>query len=134
MVVIFSGFSIMGASLENLSIGYVMPYAKCDLNLTTSEQGVLAAVSYLGIVSTSYVYYTISLDIVACTIPFDAISSECTAFFEQISMGFSYRHLGSPESFVGGRIVWLMFFICIGVFDEFPFTDRISFSRWCNVS
>ena len=44
----------MGASLENLSIGYVMPYAKCDLNLTPSQQGVLAAVSYLGIVSTSY--------------------------------------------------------------------------------
>lgn len=33
-----------------------MPYAKCDLNLTPSEQGVLAAVSYLGIVSTSYVW------------------------------------------------------------------------------
>lgn len=54
MVTIVSGLSIMGASLENMSIGYVMPYAKCDLNLTPSEQGVLAAISYLGIVSTSY--------------------------------------------------------------------------------
>lgn len=54
MLIICSGLSIMGASLENLSIGYVMPYLKCDLNLSPSEQGVLAAVSYLGIVSTSY--------------------------------------------------------------------------------
>lgn len=54
MLIILSGFSVMSGSLENLSIGYVMPYAKCDLNLTPSEQGVLASVSYLGIVSTSY--------------------------------------------------------------------------------
>lgn len=39
MLIIFSGFSVMGASLENLSIGYVMPSAKCDLNLTPSQQG-----------------------------------------------------------------------------------------------
>lgn len=44
----------MGSALENISIGYVMSYVKCDLNFTTSEQGLLASISFLGIVSTSY--------------------------------------------------------------------------------
>lgn len=44
----------MGAGLENVSFSYILPYAKCDLNLTIAEQGVLTSVSFLGIVSTSY--------------------------------------------------------------------------------
>lgn len=46
----------MGSTLENLSIGYVLSYAKCDLNFTTSQQGLLASISFLGIVSTSYLW------------------------------------------------------------------------------
>lgn len=45
---------IMGAVIENLNVSYIMPYAKCDLNLSISERGVLTSVSFLGIVSTSY--------------------------------------------------------------------------------
>lgn len=44
----------MGAALENVSISYILPYAKCDLKLSLAEQGVLSSVSFLGIVSTSY--------------------------------------------------------------------------------
>lgn len=50
------GLSLMGSTMENLSIGYIMPYAKCDLNFSTSQQGILASVSFLGIISTSYLW------------------------------------------------------------------------------
>lgn len=43
----------MGAVLENISVSFVLPYAKCDLKLTTSEQGLLNSVSFLGIVISS---------------------------------------------------------------------------------
>lgn len=45
---------IMGAATENVNIGLILPFAKCDLNLSLSERGILVSVSYLGIVLTSY--------------------------------------------------------------------------------
>lgn len=54
MVVVLSGLSLLGMSLENVNLSYALPYAKCDLQLTTAEQGILTSVSFLGIVSTSY--------------------------------------------------------------------------------
>lgn len=53
-LILFTGLSIMGSALENVNISYIMPNAKCDLNLTISQQGILSSVSFLGIVSTSY--------------------------------------------------------------------------------
>lgn len=44
----------MGSTLENVNISLVFPYVKCDLNLTTTEQGILGSISFLGIVITSY--------------------------------------------------------------------------------
>lgn len=55
-LIFFTGFSIMGVSLENVSISYILSYAQCDLNFTTSQKGVLTAISFLGIVSTSYIW------------------------------------------------------------------------------
>lgn len=46
--------SLLGSAVENTSVSYILPYAKCDLKLTTEEQGLLSAVSYLGIVFTSH--------------------------------------------------------------------------------
>lgn len=54
MLIFFTGFAIMGVSLENVSISYVLSYAQCDLNFSTHQKGVLTAISFLGIVSTSY--------------------------------------------------------------------------------
>lgn len=54
MLIAFTGLAIMGAAVENVNISYITPYAKCDLKLTIGQQGVLASVSFLGIVSTSY--------------------------------------------------------------------------------
>lgn len=44
----------MGTVLENVCVSYILPYAKCDLKLTTSEQGLLSSISFLGIVCTSH--------------------------------------------------------------------------------
>lgn len=49
-----TGLAIMGAAVENVNISIVIPNAKCDLDLTVTEQGVLGSVSFLGIVVTSY--------------------------------------------------------------------------------
>lgn len=54
MLIFFTGFAIMGVSLENVSISYVLSYVQCDLNFSTHQKGVLTAISFLGIVSTSY--------------------------------------------------------------------------------
>lgn len=46
----------MGVAVENVSIGYVLSYAQCDLHFTTEQKGILTAISFLGIVSTSYAW------------------------------------------------------------------------------
>lgn len=48
------GFALVGVALENVNISVIFPYVKCDLNLTTTEQGILGSISFLGIVITSY--------------------------------------------------------------------------------
>lgn len=47
---------MLGSAIENTNISYILPYAKCDLELTTGEQGLLSAISYLGIVCTSHLW------------------------------------------------------------------------------
>lgn len=54
ILIILTGLSILSAGLENVNISYVLPYAKCDLKLTLSEQAVLSSVSYIGMLSTAY--------------------------------------------------------------------------------
>lgn len=54
LIVIASGLSIMGAIMENISVSYVLPYAKCDLQLTLTEQGLVNSVSFLGFVLSSH--------------------------------------------------------------------------------
>lgn len=51
-----TGMSVLGSAIENTNISYILPYAKCDLKLTTQEQGLLSAISYLGIVFTSHLW------------------------------------------------------------------------------
>lgn len=53
-VVIASGLGIMGAVMENIAVSYILSYAKCDMRLTMTEQGLLNSVSYLGIVVSSH--------------------------------------------------------------------------------
>lgn len=42
------GLAIMGAIMEMIDIGYVLPAAECDLKLTQQDKGVLGAITYIG--------------------------------------------------------------------------------------
>lgn len=46
----------MGAVSENVSISFIMPQIRCDLDVSTSEQGVLSSISFLGIVASSHMW------------------------------------------------------------------------------
>lgn len=56
ILVILAGLNAMGATIENVNFSFILPYAKCDLKLSIAEQSALSSVSFLGIVSTSYLW------------------------------------------------------------------------------
>lgn len=56
LLTILTGISLLGATIENESISYILPHAKCDLELTTQEQGLLSAISFAGVVFTSHLW------------------------------------------------------------------------------
>lgn len=41
---------------ETVGITFVLPVSQCDLNLTTSEKGILGAASFFGIICTSHLW------------------------------------------------------------------------------
>lgn len=53
MLIILTGLCILGAAVENMSIGFVMPHVRCDLKLTMAHEGLLRSASLLGSVATS---------------------------------------------------------------------------------
>lgn len=42
--------------METCGISFVMPVFQCDIRLTTQEKGILGAVSFLGIITTSHLW------------------------------------------------------------------------------
>lgn len=50
------GSGLMGVVVENVNIGFVLPYARCDLKFSSAEQGALNAVGYIGIVVSSHLW------------------------------------------------------------------------------
>lgn len=42
--------------VENVNIGFVLPYIKCEMPITTTEQGFLNSVGYIGIVISSHLW------------------------------------------------------------------------------
>ncbi|XP_041968037.1 synaptic vesicle glycoprotein 2C-like [Aricia agestis] len=53
---LLSGVILMGVIIQNLILGYVLPAAQCELDLSLSQRGWLAALPFLGIILTSYVW------------------------------------------------------------------------------
>lgn len=48
---------LMGAAfLELTSVNLVLPFAQCDLNLTTSHKGILSAIGYVGVIMSSHLW------------------------------------------------------------------------------
>ncbi|XP_049870514.1 synaptic vesicle glycoprotein 2B-like [Pectinophora gossypiella] len=53
---LLGGIILMGVITQSLALGYVLPAAQCDLGLTASLQGLLAATPFMAIILTSYVW------------------------------------------------------------------------------
>ncbi|XP_075972113.1 synaptic vesicle glycoprotein 2C-like isoform X2 [Anticarsia gemmatalis] len=51
---LMSGLVLMGMIIQCLVLGYVIPAAQCDLDLTTQQKGWLSAIPFAAIVLTSY--------------------------------------------------------------------------------
>lgn len=49
--------SLMGCGfLELTSVTFIMPVAECDLNLSTTDKGVLSAIGYVGVILSSHLW------------------------------------------------------------------------------
>ncbi|EDS25835.1 synaptic vesicle protein [Culex quinquefasciatus] len=55
-LIIVAGTILAAVLLETLGISYVIPVARCDLEMTTQEKGVLSAVSFAGIIVSSHLW------------------------------------------------------------------------------
>lgn len=48
------GFGLLAVVAEGMSMGYVLPLAKCELAISNVEQGMINAVAFIGVVVTSH--------------------------------------------------------------------------------
>ncbi|XP_055305410.1 synaptic vesicle glycoprotein 2A-like [Sitodiplosis mosellana] len=46
----------MGVVVENVNIGFVLPFIRCEMEISTTEQGLLNSVGYIGIVISSHMW------------------------------------------------------------------------------
>ncbi|VVD01483.1 unnamed protein product [Leptidea sinapis] len=53
---LLSGLILMGVIMQSLAMGYILPAAQCDLELTLQQRGWLSATPFLAIILTSYVW------------------------------------------------------------------------------
>ncbi|XP_077296989.1 putative niacin/nicotinamide transporter NiaP [Arctopsyche grandis] len=53
---LFVGFLMLGMILETLGFSYVIPVCQCDLELTLTQKGWLAAIPFIGIIITSHAW------------------------------------------------------------------------------
>ncbi|XP_075976200.1 synaptic vesicle glycoprotein 2C-like isoform X2 [Anticarsia gemmatalis] len=51
---LMSGVILMGMIMQSLALGYILPAAQCDLELTLQQQGWISAIPFLAIILTSY--------------------------------------------------------------------------------
>lgn len=56
ILIITSGCLMSCAFVELTSINLVLPFAQCDLNLSTSDKGILGSVGYLGVILASFLW------------------------------------------------------------------------------
>lgn len=56
VLILVSGFVIVNVCLELVGIGFVLPVINCDMDLSYKEKGILGAVGFLGIISSSHIW------------------------------------------------------------------------------
>lgn len=50
------GIALMAAISEGLNMAFVLPLAKCDLDISVGQQGVINAVGFVGVILTSHLW------------------------------------------------------------------------------
>jgi MFS transporter, VNT family, synaptic vesicle glycoprotein 2 len=49
--------SLMGCGfIELTSVNFILPVAECDLNMSTSDKGVLSSIGYIGVILSSFLW------------------------------------------------------------------------------
>lgn len=56
LLVILSGAVLSTVLLETLGISFILPVAECDLNLSTKDKGLLSAIAFVGIITSSHLW------------------------------------------------------------------------------
>ncbi|XP_012158342.1 synaptic vesicle glycoprotein 2B isoform X2 [Ceratitis capitata] len=56
ILILVSGLILANVLLETLGISFVLPVSQCDLNLTIQERGILSAIGFAGIISSSHLW------------------------------------------------------------------------------
>lgn len=51
-----SGMILGAVFMETCGVAYIIPISQCDLHLTTSEKGILGAVSFFGMICSSLLW------------------------------------------------------------------------------
>jgi MFS family permease len=53
---LLAGSLMACAFIELTSVNFILPVAECDLNLTTSDKGILSAIGYVGVILSSFMW------------------------------------------------------------------------------
>lgn len=54
LLLLFAGLTLFNTVLEAMGISYILPIVECNFKLTTYQSGLLSAVSFIGIISSSH--------------------------------------------------------------------------------
>ena len=55
-MILISGLILANVLLETLGMSFVLPVSQCDLNLSIQERGILSAIGFAGIISSSHLW------------------------------------------------------------------------------
>ncbi|XP_013107184.2 synaptic vesicle glycoprotein 2A [Stomoxys calcitrans] len=56
LLILICGLILANVLLETLGISFVLPVSQCDLNLTVQERGIMSAIGFAGIISSSHLW------------------------------------------------------------------------------
>lgn len=56
VIILVSGIVVYAVALEAMAILYALPVLQCDLNLSSSQKGVLSAAAFAGITCSSHLW------------------------------------------------------------------------------
>lgn len=54
ILILVSGGLMASAYIELTSVNFILPIAQCDLDLSTSDKGILSAIGYVGLILSSH--------------------------------------------------------------------------------